>query len=183
MNSLVERFIKENEQNKKLYVAGVIKHDKKAIDILKEKFNDHLFRIYFTSYVDKCITLKSKEIKRRKNKLLYREILSLNTYDEDFNEEKLNSIPDKPVDFIEKISMPKNLDFTLVFNDKKLAAAINNLTKRQKQIMFLKYVKEYDEHQIANILKVSPQAVNKVKNSALRRIKKQLGGTNNGGTF
>ncbi|WP_073148278.1 sigma factor-like helix-turn-helix DNA-binding protein [Paramaledivibacter caminithermalis] len=67
----------------------------------------------------------------------------------------------------------KNLDFTLIFNDKKLAAAINNLTKRQKQIMFLKYVKEYDEHQIANILKVSPQAVNKVKNSALKRIKKK----------
>jgi DNA-directed RNA polymerase specialized sigma subunit len=183
MHYLAKKFIRENVENKSLYVRGILDQDENARSVLKKKFNEYLYKIHFISYVDKCITLKSKEIKRKKNKLSNRELLSLNTYDEDFKEERLNSIPDKPIDFIEKVSIPKNLDFTFVFSDKQLAIAMNNLTKRQKQIMFLKYIKEYDELEIATLLRVTPQAVNKVKNSAFKKIKNQLGGSKNGTTF
>ncbi len=176
MNSLAKNFINENEENKILYKKTIIEHDKNACSVLNERFKSYLFKIHATSYLHKSIVLNARELKRNHLRVYKREELTLNTMDLNFNEERVDSIPDKPVDFIEEITKPINIDFTEIFTNQLLASAMNNLTDKQKEIMFLRFVKELEEKEIANKLKVSIQAVNKVKKAALCRIKKSIKG-------
>ncbi|MFT9487407.1 MAG: RNA polymerase sigma factor [Tepidibacillus sp.] len=180
MHSLAKKFINENEENNKLYRKAILEHDMNACSILNEKFKSYLFKIHATSYLHKSIVLSARELKRRHLKVYKREELTLNTTDSDFNEERIDSIPDKPVDFIEEITKPKSIDFTEMFTDQILASAMNNLTDKQKEILFLRFVEELEEKEIAKRLETSIQAVNKVKKAALERIKKQLRGGKNG---
>lgn len=180
MNNLARRFINENEENRTLYIKGVIENDKTAYSVLSKKFSSYLFKIYATSYINKSIILSSKEIKRKHIKIRKREELTLNVVGEDFSEERIDTIPDKPMDIIEVITKPTNLDFREVFSDKNLANAMNTLTDKQKEIMYLKFIEELYEKQIDNKLNVSIQSINKTKLAALKNIKKQLGGAKSG---
>lgn len=169
MRNLTRKIINENDDIKELY--RMAKKNKKVHGVLNKRFRGHLFKIHATSYLHKSIVLNAREIKRKQFKVSSRENLILDKLDPDFNEAKIASIPDKPVDFIEEITTPKDIDFTEVFADRKLALAINNLTARQKTILFLRFVKEVEEREIAKRLEISIQAVNKVKNAALKTLK------------
>ncbi|MGF7060632.1 sigma-70 family RNA polymerase sigma factor [Brassicibacter mesophilus] len=102
--------------------------------------------------------------------------MTLNTIDLDFNEERIDNISDMTVDFIEEITEPKDIDFTEIFTNQDLISYMNSLTDKQREILFLKYVKELEEKEIAARLDISIQAVNKTKKVAVYKIKRQLGG-------
>lgn len=183
MLSLVKKFIDESEENKALYKKAIIKHNKKAYSILNKRFSDHMFKVNATSYLHKSIVLNAREFKKRQLRLYKREELTLNTIDSDFSEERIDTISDKTVDFIEEIIESKDIDFTEIFPGEDLISSINNLTDNQREILSLKYVKELEEKEIATRLDISIQAVNKTKKAALDKIKRQLGGAKNNGIF
>jgi len=183
MENLAKKFINESEENKQLYIKGIIEQDKNAYSVLSKKFKSYLFKIHATSYIHTSIVLNSREIKRKHTKISKREELTLNVVGQNFTEERIDTIPEQPMDIIELITKPKNLDFREVFSDKNLANAMNTLTDKQKEIMYLKFIEELDEKQIANKLNISLQAVNKTKLAALNNIKKQLGGEKKNGLF
>lgn len=179
MQNLARKFINENEENKTLYKKTIIECDDNAYSTLNEGLENYLFKIYATSYLYKSIVLNSREVKRKYLKIYKREELTLNMTDINFKEERIDSIPGKPIDLIEEIINTNNIDFTEMFSDKALVFAINSLTDRQKEILYLRFVKELEEKEIAKKLEVSIQAVNKAKKGALLRIRKQLGGVKN----
>ena len=49
---------------------------------------------------------------------------------------------------------------------------LNQVTELQKKILILKFIKNYSETEIASILKISRQSVNRAKNRAFISIKK-----------
>ncbi|MDU1350903.1 RNA polymerase sigma factor [uncultured Clostridium sp.] len=51
---------------------------------------------------------------------------------------------------------------------------LNQVTELQRTILVLKFIKNYSETEIANILNISRQSVNKAKNRALLALKKYL---------
>ncbi|CAM3299245.1 sigma factor-like helix-turn-helix DNA-binding protein [Filibacter tadaridae] len=171
MHNLAQKIINENEDIKKLYKKATLEKDEKVCSVLNEQFLGHLFKIYSTSYLHKSIVLNAREIKRKHLKIYSQEDLILDKLDPEFNEAKIDSIPDKSVNFIEEITVPKDIDFTEIFTDRTLALAINNLTKKQKTILFLRFVKQFEEKEIAKKLRISIQAVNKIKNASLKALK------------
>lgn len=175
MNDLLNKFLMESKGNRILYIKGVLNHDLSSFALLQRKFKNFVFQLYFVSYVKKSIAYKSIEFMEKKDSLYKRENLTLNTFNENFNEEIINTIPDNTINLTEMI-LSDELNFTEIFMDHNLLFILNNLTKRQQEVIKMLYVDEKSEIQVAEELKVSPQSINKVKNTALDKIKKQLGG-------
>lgn len=98
----------------------------------------------------------------------------MNVIDDDFKEERVNSIRDDSIDFLEEIS--RGIDFKNISANKELIKAIETLTSKQQLILHMICVEGKEEKQIARELNVSKQAVNKVKNAGIEKIKNYLGG-------
>ncbi|MBE6083601.1 hypothetical protein EQM13_07355 [Acidilutibacter cellobiosedens] len=176
MNKLAEKFFYEKDENRDLYNKVITNNDRKSLPILEEKFFNYLFKIYLTSYINKSITYTALNFKKKYNLLNLRELPILNISDEDFNEEKINNIPDIPLDYVEEIcNIYDNFDFRQIISDEKLLSAIDMLSNRQKKILYMYYVQEKEEWEIAVQLNITRQSVNKTRNRAISRIKFQLG--------
>lgn len=108
------------------------------------------------------------------------EELILNDNAPDFDEEKLNLIVDGN-DFTEELlNFPNinknnhNYDYGEVFFDKGIIKVINTLTNRQKEVIYMCIVLGETDTFVAKELKITKQAVNKIRLTALKKIKKQL---------
>ncbi|MBB6218726.1 RNA polymerase sigma factor (sigma-70 family) [Anaerosolibacter carboniphilus] len=177
MDSLAKKFLEEDAANKELYVQGIIFKNDDFLDVLNQKFNDYLFRINLYSYIRKSIVFAAMDVKQKGNEIREKEGLYLNVLDADFEEEKINTIADAPIDFIEEIYRDKeNIDYREIFVNKKVLEAIDELTDRQKQIIHECIIKEKEEEMVAKELEISQQAVNKIKKTALDKLRKQIGG-------
>nr|WP_243183542.1 sigma factor-like helix-turn-helix DNA-binding protein [Anaerosolibacter carboniphilus] len=81
------------------------------------------------------------------------------------------------MDFTEEIYRDKeDINYHEIFTDKKVLEAINTLTDRQRQIIHECIIKDKGEETIAKELGISKQAVNKIKKTALDKLRKQIGG-------
>ncbi|MBB6218713.1 RNA polymerase sigma factor (sigma-70 family) [Anaerosolibacter carboniphilus] len=177
MDSLAKKFLEEDAANKDLYVQGIIFKDNSYLDVLNQKFNDYLFRINLYSYIKKSIFFAAMDLKKKDSELREKEGLYLNVLDGDFEEEKINTIADTPMDFTEEIYRDKeDINYHEIFTDKKVLEAINTLTDRQRQIIHECIIKDKGEETIAKELGISKQAVNKIKKTALDKLRKQIGG-------
>nr|WP_243183323.1 sigma factor-like helix-turn-helix DNA-binding protein [Anaerosolibacter carboniphilus] len=81
------------------------------------------------------------------------------------------------MDFIEEIYGDKeNIDYREIFADKEVLQAIETLTDRQKQIIHECIIKDKEEEMVAKELGITKQAVNKIKQAALNKLRKEVGG-------
>jgi len=177
MHQLGENFINESEENKKLFINAMVFKNNKDFEILKKKFNDFLFKIRLYAYIKKTISFESHQIQKKENKKKERESLFLNATDTDFNEEKINSVPDDSIDFMREICDPyKEVDFNEIFYNKRILKSFKVLTNKQKEVIYECILKDKDEKIVAKELGVSAQAINKTKNTALEKLKKELRG-------
>lgn len=172
MNNLANNFLNESDINKDLYFKAKISKNQYCLDLLNEKFNDYLFKVYFISYIEKSLKFKALDIKKKNKRISNRELYTLNIIDDDFDEERINTISDDEVDFLEGIS--KDVNFKNVSQNKDLIKALENLTQKQKLILYMIFIEEKEEKQIGRELNVSKQAINKIKLAGLKRIRNSL---------
>jgi len=66
-----------------------------------------------------------------------------------------------------------------IFSDDKLYMTVKTLTLKQKKVLHLIYIECKSEQDVANILHLTRQGVNKLKNTALRNIADQFFRKNN----
>jgi DNA-directed RNA polymerase specialized sigma24 family protein len=172
MINLVQKFLSYDENIILLKKALDSKNNESKLQINK-RFNDYLFKIYFCSYINKCITFRAKNIKNKyKNQ---REELILNSKNKNYDEDYVNNIPDKSIDYTEKIIAPKSqMDFNNICTDIEVLSAINSLTDKQKEIVYHCCVLEKSEVALAEEMHVTRQAVSKAKNIALKKIRLYL---------
>ncbi len=175
MGNLARNFLKENDENKKLFVEGIILKDLKALNKLENDFNNYLYKAYLCSYVKKAIHFSSLKYKQKKDRMKNKEKLSLNVLDENFQEERINVVPDKERDIINEIYENKeNFDYIQAFSNEKLSKAIEKLTHKEKKIIKECIINDKSQVEVAKELGISRQAINKVKISALRKLNKEL---------
>lgn len=175
MDELAKNFLNEDKENRALFIEGIIFKDQASLELLNKKFNNYLFRIYLYSYVQKTILFAARELKKKQRELRRREELSLNVADLDFEEERINMIPDSLVDFAEEIEKHNgNPDYREIFSDSKMLAAIDALTNRQKQIIYKCIIQDKTEGEVANELGITKQAVSKIKKAGLNKLKKEI---------
>ena len=61
----------------------------------------------------------------------------------------------------------------MIFEDKQLYDIVSRLSAKKKEILYLLFVKNWTEEELAREFGVSKQAINKVKNQTLRKIKRE----------
>ena len=174
-----KKFLNENPENKILYNYFFTTKNKKVFDILFYRYNTFLFKIHVLKYIKvsinkSAITLKNKAFKEisRKNKEL---ILNCSNYN--YGEDLINSIPDKSNDVLNKITK-NNKTFKQIISNKNLLDAINALSENQREILYLIYIKNCKEREIAVSKKVTVQNINKMKLRALENLKDEWGNCN-----
>lgn len=172
MNNLTQKFLSLNE-NSILLKNALDSKDKEANLKINEKFNDYLFKIYFCSYINKCITFTAKNIKCKNQ----RQELILNCNNGNNEVDYINNIPDNSIDFIEKITAPKSqVDFNNICTDIEILSAINSLTNKQKELIYHCCVLQKSEVLLAEEMHITRQAISKAKNIALKKIRLYLEG-------
>lgn len=134
-----------------------------------------MFKLKFLSYVNKSMIFYSRKYQKNKFRNDNREILNLNVKNEGFEEERINMIPDKHIDFIEEIlKTEKSIDFKKIIENYELLEALEKLTGRQKEIIYKLIVLNKSEKELMKELRITRQSINKSKNLALNKLKNEL---------
>lgn len=165
-DTLIEDFL-HREENIKVLEDYMNNPNKRNKEVLDKQFKKHFYIIRCISYFIKMIHFESRHFdkkQRRRN-----EIYKL-TLDKE-NDNGVHYI-DLVVDFKGIECITKNLEE--ISEDPILHASINNLTEKQKRILYYIFVEEMKDIEVASVLGISQQAVTKAKRRALTKIRKGL---------
>lgn len=168
MNKLVENFLKEND-NKQLY-ENYLKYPSDSKEKhLQIEFNEFYLQIRLLSYFSKSLHFLAqnfdKKIRDRNNQMF----LVLVDSDEGMS---LAKLPDE-----ESLHHEFSFDLERVedyFEHEIIYNVVTKLTLKQKQIVYLCYVKNMSDKEISNVLNISVQTINKQRNVILTKIKRRF---------
>lgn len=177
MEQLVENFLKERKYHNRSLNTKEVLRDSRQLKSLEDEFYDYIFKVYLCSYIKKTIAFSAMQIKKKHSKMNERENLILNVIDPDFNEERLNFIADRQEDFLEDVYPDSN--YKELSHDKNIIKAINTLTDKQKEIIYQCIILGERDTLVAKKLGISKQGVNKIKITALKKLRNQLTDTYN----
>ncbi|MCM1991998.1 sigma factor-like helix-turn-helix DNA-binding protein [Oceanirhabdus seepicola] len=127
--------------------------------------------IKIISYIKQMITYGVIDYYNKKAKLETKEMLSLNTKADDFEQEKIDLIEGNDGEFINKIIIPSSdkVDFNCLCIDEMILKAIDRLSDRQKEIIYRAVVLNQSEKELARELNISPlKGLTKLNNLDLR---------------
>jgi RNA polymerase sigma factor (sigma-70 family) len=172
--SLIGKFL-ALEENKKLYEEYLMiptARNKELLDLSFKKFYKEL-RVF--SYLNKTIYYESKNLdkKFRIHRDRYQLILDKPLSGKD---ESMVSIIDMLVDETAMTEFEEIPSIHLgdYFQNTIISNSVKNLTAKQKQILFLSFVENLQDKDIARILNVSQQAISKTKNTALVKVRRDI---------
>lgn len=176
MNTLLKNFLHENEDREELLDNLKLNKDKQDFENLLDEFNSYLFKMYAVSYIKNTVQKKAIDIKKNIFKQIKKnnEELILSSDPDDSSKYNIDNLQDESDDFVETI-INKGCDFKGIISDKELLASIESLTDKQKEVLFLLFIKNLDEKSIAHERHVSIQSVNKVKLKALNHLRADWG--------
>lgn len=179
MEILLEKFL-QNEVMKKLYEEAS-NGDGEARKLVNKQFNNFLYEIHFLNYIRKTIALSYKEIYRKTSTQKDKELYILNKENPETGTELIDSIIDETSYFEEEIQRTSSAkELSDYFDDPSLIKAINQLTERQKLVIFKQFIEDKSLQQIAEELGVTKQNISKVRKAALTTLEKILGGEKRG---
>ncbi|MGG4552547.1 sigma-70 family RNA polymerase sigma factor [Paenibacillus humicus] len=173
-NRVIEEFFYIEEHV--LLLLKSIEGDSNARKLLDEKFRRHFFRIRFVKYLSTTIKYCSIDHLRKNRKYEYRNQL---IFDQpllgkaeglilgELLQLKYSETPNK-----ESLTNPSR--FYQTISNEHLAKAFLTLTEKQKYITTLVYVMSYQDNEVSKICGVSPQAVRKIRISALQKLRKAM---------
>lgn len=124
----------------------------------------------FTIFILKVIKHSAIDFVR-KEKLYNSRSMSLNEY---VNNEMSLSVFDDDIFCVEN-----DIDYRYLENvmtQKKHQKAILKLSKREKQIIYLLYIQEKEIDEISKMLNISKKTILNIKQNALKKLKKDIGG-------
>lgn len=167
-NKWIESFLKIPEMEQ-LYNEYLMEptHVKKIN--IEEHFKRHVKKLKIISYFSKVLYYEAQRFDKKKRKnsdlnllIIDKEELNMDKLfysDQHYNEQNdLNNHSKRVENLIE---------------DKKLYKIISDLSNKNKELLYLLYVREMDESTISKQLGITKQAVNKSKNIILKKIRKQ----------
>ena len=130
MEDILLKFILSNKENKKLFMRYKKYHDIKAMEELRGRFDEYFMGIKIISYIKQMITYGVIDYHNKKAKLETKEILSLNTKADNFEQEKIDLIEGNDGEFINKIIIPSSdkVDFNSLCIDEMILKAIDRLS-------------------------------------------------------
>ncbi|MEK4715931.1 sigma factor-like helix-turn-helix DNA-binding protein [Sporosarcina sp. FSL K6-5500] len=162
-NPLLKGFLKQ-EDNNQLYEEFLIKHTKEIKRILNKRFVMFYYKIRLISYFSKLIEFEAikYDMKLREHNKRYNLIL-----DKPTNSGNRDTLVDLLKDGSSGVTITKLEDFIE-------PAALKSLTDKQKNILYLIYIKELKDTEISKMLGVSQQSITKTKKTAIQKLRRVL---------
>ena len=149
------------EKNEILFEEYKVNRDKKIMELLEKEFKIFYTKIVLVSYFSKSLYFAAQKYDQK-----------IRRY-QSFKEKLLEQNEDSFF-YVENINDADSDNIANYITDKNIFKAIDKLTDRQKQILYLLHIKEMTEIEAASIMKISQQAVNKGKNKAIKEIQNSL---------
>lgn len=113
----------------------------------------------FAGYVREMIYGKLRTFFKHERRLWQREVYPATSCDDEGNE----------TDFWESIA-DEHDDIAAFIDHEDLQSALNSLTSKQREVIFLLYFKGFSQHEVAERLNISQQAVAKCKKGAIKAL-------------
>lgn len=169
---LIKEFLSISEHSA-LFDSYIQAPTKQKKDILDALFKAFYKKIRAISYLNKSIHFEAKKFDNRLRKDRSRFQLIL---DKPSDEESDLTIVDLLIDetsivSYNEIPFKKLEDY---IQSPTLVKTIKKLTEKQKEILYLAYIKNMKDVEIAKHLCVSQQSVTKTKNIALRKVRGEI---------
>ncbi len=129
-------------------------------------------RIRFTSFIVKIIKNAALNYKKRRENIRKKETSNSEIIDNErtFNTEGLSFFVQENFDY-------KHLECYL--SETKYYKAVKKLNEKQKKILYLRYIKNYNYKEIAKILRLKESSVRTIKSRAIKEINKTLNNEGN----
>ncbi|MGE7839075.1 sigma factor-like helix-turn-helix DNA-binding protein [Viridibacillus arvi] len=176
-NRLLETFLSDTE-NQKLYNSYSEFPTAAKREIIEKRFEYHAKKIHVFSYFTKILLYESRRFDIKNRRLANQNLLVLDKDIDDSNESLLDLLESRSIEEDSDYFTYTTLEETI--EDKHLHSIVSSLSVKQKEILYLIYIKNLDEETIAVRLDITKQAVNKTKNKALKQIKDKYRGDTHG---
>lgn len=165
-NRLIETFLEDPKMDE-LYQDYLINPTNAKKIMIEQHFKAHVKKVKILSYFSKVLFFEAQRFDREIRKVSKNSPLILDNQDSLFHEMISSKNDNDSFD----ISVENSEQLQILFEDKRLFDIISNLNSKNKELLYLLYVKEIEESEIANSWGVTQQAINKRKNSILQKIK------------
>ena len=168
-NPILNSFL-ENENGNNLYEEFLKNPTRKNKENLETNFEMYVVKIRLLAYFSQSIYFASQKYDKKQRQYNIQNQLILDKAFDEEGETLLSSL----TELIEGEELPNYSELEKYFEDEVLYKAISKLNLKQKEILYLSYVKQYKDGEIADIYGISQQAINKQKNKALEKVRKSI---------
>lgn len=171
-NRLLSNFL-ANKNTNKLYLSYLEQPTTHKKYTLEKLFQIHVRKVQLLSYFSKVLHFESQKYdkKIRHVNSVNQLILDKNVNDGGSHFRDLIG-SERPFDEFKFATPIGSEDLELVFEDKQLYEIVSKLSAKQKEVIYLIFVEDLTEDEVAQRLVITKQAVNKTKNQVLRKIKR-----------
>lgn len=136
---------------------------------MQEDFNEFYLRVKFLSYFSKSLRFVAQDFDKKVRKVS-NNVIFTGSSDKEIH---LENFPDQKTLDEHEIHY-KSSQVEDYFGRKSIHEVISNLTPRQKEIVYLAYIKCLSDKEIADFFNVSTQTINKQRNTILTKIKRRV---------
>lgn len=164
-----QNFIKflEDERNNILYLKYLYDPSKKNVIELNEAYKKYERQLMVRGYIKKAIYHEAKKYDESLRNKEKQQISLDQTFDDGA------TLGDFLIDEKSTRTYEEMWDSRLeeIFENIKLYEMIINLTRKQRNVLYLLYIKELNEKEASRQLNVTQQAVSKVHRTAINKLK------------
>ncbi|GIQ71549.1 sigma-70 family RNA polymerase sigma factor [Xylanibacillus composti] len=169
-NKIIASFFRCNT-NVGLLHAMLNRRDASARKELETRFKKHFFQYRFSKYIYSTIRFGSIALDRKRSSYFKRNLLILDMPEDDRSKDD-SGLRSCMRETFEVDNDPYN--FQNYIEREWLYYAYSQLTKKQQKVIMLAYSFCLVDREIAARMRISQQAVCKIRNSALRRLRSRL---------
>ncbi|MDX8046527.1 sigma-70 family RNA polymerase sigma factor [Gracilibacillus sp. S3-1-1] len=172
-NKVVRSFL-EKKENLVLLMNVLCNPSKENEDELDRAFKYFYFNIRFTSYISSALYFNAINFDKKYKKIRDRFPLTMDNLVGDENGETFKEMIKDDNSEIKIDVFLKSENIIDYLEDSLLSESVKRLTDRQKEILYLAYVKQLTDTEIGIVLHKSQQAVSKTHKKALKTINNSL---------
>ncbi|HCG4535998.1 TPA: hypothetical protein NJY08_004848 [Salmonella enterica subsp. enterica serovar Typhi str. AG3] len=167
---IFESFISKGE-NEKLYLSYLEEPSYSKKEKLDEAFTTYTKQKLAISYLKKMIYFESRRFDKKRREFESKQPLILNAPTEE-NITLQDMIADENSE--NEFQLAFEVSIEDVITDSALMNAVQELSERQSEILYLSYVLNWSDKMIANRYNVSQQAINKSRRKTLNKLREAL---------
>lgn len=174
-NPILKSFL-DNPDNKLLF-DNYLKFPTKESKISLEKaFNMHYLKVRLITYFSKTLHFAALRYDQKQRQMNHRNAIILDQPINENNDTLSTILPDSKTEDENKEIVESYEQLENYFADDSVSTAVAKLNLRQKKVLYLAYVMQYKDKEIAKMLGMTIQAVNKNRNTALKKVRILLNG-------